>query len=88
MITSFAVDSFWESYATLALNSKKSAKKAYTLWMDNPFHPSLKFKCINVNQNIWSARISHGYRALCIFENSSATWFWIGNHDDYERYFG
>lgn len=28
------------------------------------------------------------FRALGILEGSTVTWFWIGNHDEYERFFG
>jgi hypothetical protein len=87
-MNSSTVDSFWESYFKLTPQHKKSAKKVYKLWVDNPFHPSLRFKCVNTNQNIWSVRITLSVRALCIYENSEAIWFWIGDHDSYERYFG
>ena len=33
----------------------------------------------------WSARVSQGYRALCILEENAAIWFWIGSHATYER---
>lgn len=66
---------------------KKSARKSYRLWEKNPFHPSLHFKCINTEENIWSVRITHGYRALGIFENDQVIWFWIGDHDGYEKFF-
>lgn len=88
MIVSLSVESFWENYFKLSPTAKRHAKKAYRLWIENPYHPSLRFKCINTSQNIWSARISLGYRALCIVENNAATWFWIGDHDHYERFFG
>ncbi len=29
-----------------------------------------------------------GYRALGILEENTVTWFWIGDHDEYERFFG
>lgn len=29
-----------------------------------------------------------GYRALGILEENTVTWFWIGGHDEYERFFG
>ena len=80
--------SFWETYHPLNESTRKQAEKAYHLWLDNPFHPSLRFKCINRNESIWSVRINKNYKALCIFENATVTWFWIGNHDDYETYFG
>ncbi len=54
---------------------------------ENPFHPSLHFKCVNDKENIWSARITRNYRAVGIFEGDAVTWFWIGSHDDYEKFF-
>ena len=42
---------------------------AFSLWAENPFHPSLRFKCVNREQDIWSVRISRGYRALGILEH-------------------
>jgi len=32
-------------------------------------------------------RIKFGYRALGILENDVVTWFWIGGHDEYEKFF-
>jgi hypothetical protein len=66
---------------------KRQAKKAYSFWSKNPFHPSLHFKCIQSEEDVWSVRISRGYRALGILEGDVLTWFWIGNHHDYERFF-
>lgn len=80
--------SFWEAYRTLDDSSRQQAKKAYRLWLDNPYHPSLHFKCINRNESVWSARISRSHRALGIYEGDTVTWFWIGSHDEYETYFG
>jgi len=47
----------------------------------------LHFKCINQEENIWSARITRGYRAVGILQGDTVTGFWIGNNDDYERFF-
>ncbi len=44
--------SFWEAYFSLDKNIKASARKAYYLWRENPFHPSLHFKCINENEDM------------------------------------
>ena len=38
-----------------------------------------------LEEEIWSLRITKGYRALCLYEKDLVVWFWIGNHDDYER---
>jgi hypothetical protein len=32
-------------------------------------------------------RITRGYRAVGILEGDTVTWFWIGRHDAYERFF-
>jgi hypothetical protein len=79
---------FWQEYRKLNPNIRQAARKAYILWADNPFHPSLHFKCINTPESIWSVRVTRGYRALGILEGDTVTWFWIGSHDQYERFFG
>ncbi|MBY0579179.1 MAG: hypothetical protein K2P57_09035 [Burkholderiales bacterium] len=87
-MNSATLPSFWEGYCKLDQNTRARAKKAYLLWAENPFHTSLRFKCINREESIWSVRVTMGYRALGILEQDTVTWFWIGNHDEYERFFG
>jgi len=38
---SAALPSFLEKYYLLDVSIKQQAKKAYHLWLQNPFHPSL-----------------------------------------------
>ena len=85
---SATLPSFWDNYHSLDASIKRRAKKAYRLSSENPFHPSLQFRCINREENIWSVRITLGHRAIGILEGDTVTWFWIGGHDEYERYFG
>lgn len=85
---SATLPSFWSAYRSLDQNIRHSARKVYQIWRENPFHPSLHFKCINDQENIWSVRITRSYRAIGILENDTVTWFWIGSHDDYKRFFG
>jgi hypothetical protein len=85
---STTVPSFWAHYNRLEPEIRKSAKKAYRLWSENPFHPSLHFKCIDRSENIWSVRVSRGYRSLGVFDADTVTWFWVGRHDEYNRFFG
>ena len=80
--------SFWKAYVDLDPTIKRQARKAYSLWRDNPYHPSLRFKCINVQDHIWSIRVTRNYRALGILEDDTLTWLWIGDHDAYRRFFG
>ena len=85
---SATVPSFWERYHKLDRQVRSKAKKAYRLWADDPFHPSLRFKCINRDENIWAVRITLGYRALGVLDKDTLTWFWVGSHNEYERFFG
>lgn len=84
---SATLPSFWDAYQTLDQKTRRSARKAYQLWQENPFHPSLQFKCINSAEAIWSVRVTRAYRAVGILEGNTVTWFWVGSHDNYERFF-
>ena len=85
---SATIPSFWDSYSRLDKNTKERAKKAFLLWAENPFHPSLRFKCVNTLEGTWSVRITRGIRAVGKLRENTVTWFWIGNHDEYEKFFG
>jgi hypothetical protein len=61
---SATVPSFWDAYENLETAIKERAKKAFLLWAENPFHPSLRFKCINTKENTWSVRVTRGIRAI------------------------
>lgn len=78
---------FWDAYARLPENVRQAARKSFFLWRDTPFHPSLHFKCVNQEERIWSVRITLRYRALGILDGDTVTWFWVGNHQEYERTF-
>jgi mRNA-degrading endonuclease RelE of RelBE toxin-antitoxin system len=85
---SCTLPSFWEKYRRLDKSIQERARKAFKLWIENPFHPSLHFKCINAEENIWAVRINLGYRVLGVLDEDTVTWFWVGSHDEYEKYFG
>ncbi|NEU75297.1 hypothetical protein PI95_022750 [Hassallia byssoidea VB512170] len=61
---SFTTPEFWDLYAALPPEAREQAKKAYRLGRENQFHPSLHFK--KVGDNLWSVRVSRGYRALAL----------------------
>lgn len=85
---SATLPSFWKAYDSLENTVRSRARKAFRLWRQSPFHPSLRFKCINAEDNIWSVRVTISYRAVGIVDGETVTWFWIGSHDEYERFFG
>jgi hypothetical protein len=73
---------FWKLFNELPPDLKRRTEKAYRLFLDDPFHPSLMLKKIGV---FWSARISLDCRALAYREGNEFFWFWIGPHGAYEE---
>jgi hypothetical protein len=88
VIESRATREFRDAYAALPEEIREHARRAYRLFRTDPGHPSLRFKKVNEESNIYSARIGLGYRALGIMEGSTVVWFWIGSHADYDRLLG
>jgi len=82
---SYAVRNFWKLFRKLPPDIQRKAYKAYRLWCANPFAGSLRFKCVSKHESIYSVRIGRGYRALGLLENDIIYWYFIGNHDEYER---
>ena len=80
-----AVPKFWKFYVRLPRNVQQQARKAYQLWKVNPHYPSLHFKRVDDKEPIYSARVSNNYRVLGFLEGDTVLWYWIGNHDEYER---
>jgi hypothetical protein len=74
--------SFWECYERLPLGLQRNADAKFLLLKSNANHPSLQFKPVGKH---WSARVSQGYRALALQVEDGYLWFWIGNHDEYEK---
>jgi hypothetical protein len=84
-VTSRATRRFWVAYRELPVEIRGLAKKTYTLFRENPAHPSLHFKRIHAIEPIYSVRIARGYRALGLLEGDEITWFWVGSHAGYDR---
>lgn len=65
---------------------QKTARKNYSLWKDNPQHPSLEFKKVHTTDPLYSIRVGIGWRAVDIYKNENTiVWFWIGSHNDYDK---
>lgn len=77
-MNSATLPSFWTAYRTLDEAIKRSARKAYRLWAENPFHPSLRFKCINQEENIWAVRITVGTEQLAYLRETRSHGFGLG----------
>ena len=75
---------FWKLYDALPQNVQENADRAYFLWQNNPYHPSLQFKRMDTQDPIYSVRVGKRYRALGWLEDDTVIWFWIGSHADYD----
>jgi len=80
--------SFWRAYARLTEANRKSARRAYALFAENPDHPSLRFKKLGGHDRVWSVRINEQYRAIGERTGDTIVWVWIGTHNDFDNLFG
>jgi hypothetical protein len=72
-------------FAELPAEVQRQARRAYRTFLQNPNHPSLRFKPVHPTRPIYSVRISSDYRAVGILEGSEIVWYWIGSHADYNK---
>jgi hypothetical protein len=77
--------SFRTRLESLPASVQEQADKAYALWQEYPYHPSLQFKRVSQKQPIYSARVSINYRVLGLLEADRIYWYWIGAHDEYDE---
>ncbi len=85
VMDSHTAKSYWKAYKVLPEEIRRQAKKKFELWKESPFHPSLRFKCVDSKNDIWSVRINASYRALGVKTDNVIVWFWIGDHDRYSQ---
>lgn len=78
-------DRFRKAFAHLPGHVQRQTRKAYRTFRENPSHPSLEFKKVHSSREIYSVRVSLGYRALGVVSEDTIVWFWVGSHADYDR---
>lgn len=63
-----ATEEFWSLLKQLSPELQSRAEKQFKLLKSDPQHPSVEFKKLadRRGQELWSARVSLGYRALAI----------------------
>jgi len=76
---------FWNLYAELPKDVRKLAIKAYILWSNNPYYPSLHFKKLQGYDAYWSVRINETWRAIGVMHGDTIVWDWIGHHSEYDK---
>lgn len=72
-------------YDPLPEDVRRQARRAYKLFRENPAHPGLNFKKVDQQNDIYSARVGIGYRALAQRDGDDFVWFWIGPHSEYDK---
>lgn len=82
---SVTTERFRKAFENLPKEIQEKARKAYNLWKQDNYHPSLHFKQIHYQQSIYSVRAGLSYRALGIKKEETMIWFWIGSHEDYNK---
>ncbi len=87
-MTSRTRPSFWRLYAALDPSTRTAARRAYRLFVDNPFHPSLRFKKLAGYDDVWSVRINQKYRAVGLRHGDTIDRRWIGSHNAFDTQFG
>jgi hypothetical protein len=85
VIQSRTTRDFREAFSSLPNDIRRQAQRAYRLFRTDPRRPSLRFKKVDEESNIYSVRIGLGYRAPGIVDGSTVVWFWIGSHAECDR---
>ena len=78
-------EKFRKAFAELPAAVQKQARQAYRLFIENPHHPSLRFKSIHPTRPIYSVRIGKNYRAVGVREDDDIIWYWVGSHAEYDK---
>ena len=79
--------SFWRAYQALDSAAQKAARESYALFLQNPNHPSLRFKKLGGYGNVWSVRVNQQYRAVGERQGETMMWAWIGTHNEFDKLF-
>jgi hypothetical protein len=81
-VNHFATPDFWYHSRALPDAVRELADKNFELLRTDSRHPSLRFRRVGA---FWSARVGLHYRALARERTEGFVWFWVGDHDEYER---
>jgi hypothetical protein len=82
-LKSVTTERFRRLYAAAGLQRQTQINRSYKLWLENPAHPSIRFKKVHDTKPVCSARVDLDWRAPGVFEADTVVWFWVGPHDEY-----
>jgi hypothetical protein len=86
-MNSRTVPGFWQLYRTLPRKVRDAARVAYRQFCADPAHPGLRFHRMAVDARLWSVHVTRDYRAVGLVQGTTITWFWIGDHQAFDRAF-
>ena len=81
-------------YADLPERIQSLGLKVYSLFVQDPQHPSLQLHRLKDNSRgshhtaSWSVSITRKYRAVYFVDGEVNVWYWVGTHADYDRLTG
>ena len=75
---------FWKCFEALPPAVQKLARQKYALWKRDPWHPSLKFE--ERRHGVCVLRVGDHSRALGLRDGDVVGWYWIGTHEEYNRF--
>jgi hypothetical protein len=81
-------DEFWPKYYALPEHVRDRADRRYQILEEHPDHAGLAFqkRCDTPYGGLYKANVDSQYRALALQVGPDEyLWFWIGEHDEYER---
>jgi hypothetical protein len=84
-MNSFLLPQFFVLYRALPESVRQQARQAYSLFQQDPHHPSLRFRKVHPTRPIFSARVGLHYRAVGTRGGNDIFWFWIGPHAEYDH---
>ena len=86
-MNSQTVEQFWQLYYALPGEIREAARDADQRFAADSTHPGLSFLRLKATSNLWSVRITRDYRAVGLLQSDTITWFWIGNHREFDKTF-
>ncbi len=84
-MNSFLLPRFFALYRGLSESVRQQARQAYSLFQQDPHHPSLRFRKVHPTRPIFSARVGLHYRVVGLRDGDDIFWFWIGPHSAYDH---
>jgi hypothetical protein len=84
-VNSFLTESFLTRYRALPAQVREQARQAHALFLQDPHHPSLRFRRVHPVRPIFSARVGIDYRVVGNRDGNDIFWFWIGSHSEYDQ---